>query len=80
MAEVGAMAKPNTVVDQRPKREPEEGVLLAVALAAALVEYRRHKERQGGQSSLGHNGTNWRVMARWEQLSRPAGRKVRGLK
>lgn len=70
MAEFGVMAKPDTVVEEEPRGEPEEGVLLAVALAAALVEYRQHRERQNGHSSPGRNGTNWRMMSRWEQLSR----------
>jgi hypothetical protein len=47
--------------------ELEEGQLLAAALVAVLVEYKRHV-RQSDEESSPDTWANWRVMSRWEQL------------
>jgi hypothetical protein len=75
MVELGVITEIGTVVEEGPRREPEEGELLAVALAAALVEYQRHTKQQKEHESPGHNGTNWRMMSRWEQLTQQAAHK-----
>jgi hypothetical protein len=46
----------------------EEGHLLAAALAAALVEYRRYVGQRHGHASRASSGSNWQMVARLEQL------------
>jgi hypothetical protein len=46
----------------------EEGVLLAAALAATLVEYRHHVGKHSGHGKRKRSEANWRTIGRWEQL------------
>ena len=55
-----------------------EGPLLAAALAATLLEYRRYAERRSGANGTGSGGATWRTLSRLEQLVRPAHHTVRG--
>ncbi len=48
-----------------------EGALLAAALAATLVEYRRHVRQRAAHLGAEGAGSNWQMMARLEQLRRP---------
>ncbi len=55
-------------VEEREQKAAGEGELLAAALAATLVEYRRYVEgRRDGRQGAG-SGANWQTIARLEQL------------
>lgn len=45
-----------------------EDSLLVAAVAAALVEYRRHVAQASGQDSTDPARSNWRIMTRVSQL------------
>ncbi|MFC2031159.1 hypothetical protein ACFLWA_10560 [Chloroflexota bacterium] len=60
--------KPVGPLGTPPSLDPEDGVLLAAALAATLVEYRHHIGRQPGHGNGNQAGVNWRTLGRWEQL------------
>jgi hypothetical protein len=45
-----------------------EGPLLAVAIAATLVEYRRYAGQRAGQDDPNGSKSNWRTVVRLEQL------------
>lgn len=75
MAELGARSKLKSSAREGSQDHLEEGSMLAAALAAALVEYRRHTKRRNGHTGSIGEGANWRVMARMEQLARPAPRR-----
>ena len=51
-----------------PAAVADEGPVLLAALAAALVEYRRHVEPANPHSTPEGVGSNWRSLARWDQL------------
>jgi hypothetical protein len=56
------------VVEEREEMEVEQGPLLAAALAAALVEYRRHVRQRNGYAEPDNSRTNWHMVSRLEQL------------
>jgi hypothetical protein len=60
--EIGAVAEERLAVDV------EQGPLLAAALAAALVEYRRYVRQQNKHAGPDSSRTNWRIVSRLEQL------------
>jgi hypothetical protein len=62
------MYKSETQLEERLAGMPEDALLLAAALTAALVEYRRqtHHGRKHWHASAAR--ANWRSIARWEQL------------
>jgi hypothetical protein len=66
------------VVEERAPLRIEEGQVLAAALGATLVEYRRYVERRSGANDAGSSGATWRAISRLEQLVRPAHHTVRG--
>lgn len=75
MAELGTRSTLKSLSKEESRDRLEEGSLLAAALVAALVEYRRHTERRNGHTNSMGESTNWRVMARMEQLARRAPRR-----
>jgi hypothetical protein len=68
MATVALMSEPQVMAEERLGMNVSEGPLLAAALAAALVEYRRCLGRRDGQTKDEDGGANWRMVARLEQL------------
>ncbi|MEJ2209995.1 MAG: hypothetical protein P8129_13275 [Anaerolineae bacterium] len=52
-----------------PADDSEEGRLLACALAAALLEYRRHLRGQDDDTEAAGPAVEWRLLARWEQMA-----------
>jgi hypothetical protein len=46
----------------------DEGLVVAAALAAALLEYRRHKGETATEELEPGGGARWRLMARLDQL------------
>jgi hypothetical protein len=46
----------------------EEGPMMAAALAAVLVEYRRYLRQHEGHDGPANSGTNWQMVGRLEQL------------
>ena len=46
----------------------ESNPLLAAAIAALLVEYQRYTDQPGDHENPQSTQTNWRLLARWEQL------------
>jgi hypothetical protein len=57
-----------TMTDGLSWVEPDEGALLAAALAATLVEYRRYVGQSEGHLGPAGAKANWRMAARLEQL------------
>jgi hypothetical protein len=45
-----------------------EDAHLVAALAATLVEYRRHLKQSDGNTGAENSGHNWRMVSRLEQL------------
>jgi hypothetical protein len=66
------MVRVDTVTESRTIDKEREGAVLAAALAATLVEYRRHVGRQNVHEAPEHTGANWRMVARIEQLRGPS--------
>jgi hypothetical protein len=58
----------NETVQEQPKVDWEDQALLAAALAAALVEYRRHVRQRSMAEHTTSAENNWRTMACWERL------------
>ncbi len=58
---------PDALTGELSQAEREREVLLA-ALAAALVEHRKHVDPENRTGRASGTGGNWRTMARWEQL------------
>ena len=61
------------IVESRTNERPRvvqdgDGPLLAVAIAATLVEYQRYADQRTGHEDLDSTGTNWRTVVRLEQL------------
>ena len=46
----------------------EHNPLLAVAIAALLVDYRRSADQQDDPKESPRTQAHWRLLARWEQL------------
>ena len=68
MADHEVKTKPGVPVKTPASMDPEEGMLLAAALAATLVEYRHHVGQHPGYGARNRVGANWRTLGRWEQL------------
>lgn len=68
MIQLRMRTKPDTSTSSRSWASSEEGTLLAAALAATLVEYRRTAGQSNERVRSEGPGTNWRTMARLEQL------------
>jgi hypothetical protein len=49
----------------------DEGLRLAAALAAVLLEYRQQRREAAADSPAPAGGPRWRMMARFEQLQGP---------
>lgn len=68
------MPEPSTLIrleketEARPWSAQGEEALLVAALAATLVEYRRHVNKRNDDIDLNKAGANWRMVARMEQL------------
>jgi hypothetical protein len=68
MDEVSLRVELNTVSESRPWTDQGEETLLAAALAATLVEYRRYAGERNEHTGPNGANANWRLMARMEQL------------
>jgi hypothetical protein len=60
--------EPQTRTETWPGADVEQGPLLAAALAAALVEYRRYVGQKSGHAGPDGDRTNWQMAGRLEQL------------
>jgi hypothetical protein len=58
----------STATESHPWTDQGEDLLLAAALAATLVEYRRCVGERNEHTSPDGANANWRLMARMEQL------------
>ncbi len=62
----------NTVAESRTREDlwvdREDKPLLAAAVAALLVEYQRYTSQGDDHEDPRGAQTNWRMLARWEQL------------
>jgi hypothetical protein len=67
MFESKVMEESGALTGDVPQTAREREALLA-ALAATLVEYRRHVDSEDGDSGAPGRGGSWRTLARWEQL------------
>jgi hypothetical protein len=68
MTTSGMVREPGLLVEEELQAGAE--TVLAAALAATLVAYRRHKEKQNGRTDSRGAGSRWRTMARLEQMVR----------
>ena len=68
MADHEVKTRPRVPVKTPSSMDPEEGMLLAAALAATLVEYQNHVGQHSGHGNGNQVGANWRTIGRWEQL------------
>lgn len=68
MKETNTAAHTKVTMQELPGAASEDQVLLAAALAAVLVEYRRHVRQRGLDERSTSAGNNWRMMACWERL------------
>jgi hypothetical protein len=68
MVEFSVRTESKLATEEAPGIGLDEGPLLAAAVAAALVEYRRHVKQYAGHSNLEGSGSNWRMVTRFEQL------------
>lgn len=68
MVELRTRNKQVTMTTSRPWPASDDGALLAAAIAATLVEYRRTALQRNGQTRAECAGPNWRTMARLEQM------------
>jgi hypothetical protein len=67
MTQLRARNEPETVTNSQTRLANDDRALLAAALAATLVEYRRAARQRNGQARAQPAGPNWRTMARLEQ-------------
>jgi hypothetical protein len=58
-------------VETRAARDGEGGRLLAVALTAALLEYRRQVQNPSIDAPVAESAVEWRLLGRWEQMAQP---------
>jgi hypothetical protein len=56
----------------------EGGRLLAAALTAALLEYRRQVQNPDGDAEAAGPAVEWRLFTRWEQMALSARGRGRG--
>ncbi len=56
----------------------ESGRLLAAALTAALLEYRRLVQSPDRDAEAARPAVEWRLLARWEQMALPVRSEGRG--
>ena len=68
MADHKVKTKSGVPVKTPASMDPEEGMLLAAALAATLVEYQNYVGQHPGYRTRSPVGANWRTIGRWEQL------------
>ncbi len=68
MTASGIVREPRLLVEEDLQIGAE--AVLAAALAATLVAYRRHLKEQNGRTDSGRAGSHWRTMARLEQMVR----------
>jgi hypothetical protein len=68
MAEPSTRTKLSVSIEKRSPSGGGEEKLLVAALAAAMVEYRRYVAQRNGKNDPQRAGSNWRMMARVEQL------------
>lgn len=68
MIESSVRVKSNRMVEAPSWTAHDEESLLVAALAATLVEYRRHVGQRNASTRSEGAGPNWRMMARLEQL------------
>ncbi len=74
MVRIKRMAEPDQGIEAGLRiEEPswpvlDEELLLAAAVAAAMVDYRR-QARQGNYSNLQDTRATWRTLGRWTQLA-----------
>jgi hypothetical protein len=69
MSEERMMSESKPLLEMGSQTGPDEESLLAVVLAAALVEYRQQASRRNGNTTPAGAATNWRMMTRLEQLA-----------
>lgn len=55
-------------IDERTRTEPQERLELLAAVATALLEYQRRAPKVDSAIWRPAAKTQWRTMARWEQL------------
>ena len=65
--ESNMIAEPKTRENPRDVQEGD-GPLLAVAIAATLVEYQRYANQRAEHENTNGMRTNWRTVVRLEQL------------
>jgi hypothetical protein len=68
MDEVSLRTELSTAAESHPWTEQGEEILLAAALAATLVEYRRYVGERNEHTNPHGATANWRLMTRTEQL------------
>jgi hypothetical protein len=68
MAQSETVATTEAMPVERTQSVLGEEPLLAVALAAALLEYRHHVQQRSLQTGVEGAGENWRLVARFERL------------
>jgi hypothetical protein len=61
-------AKPDRTIDDSAWSVESEDPLLVAAVAAALVEFRRHVGQANGQGAPDPTRSNWRIVTRVAQL------------
>jgi hypothetical protein len=61
-------AKPDRTIDERAWSVESEDPLLVAAVAAALVEFRRHVGQVNDQVEAAPTRSNWRIVTRVTQL------------
>ena len=65
-------------VTTRAAPDEEGGRLLAAALTAVLLEYRRQVQTRDGDAGVPEPAVEWRLLARWEQMAPPVRSAARG--
>lgn len=68
MAESRVKIRSDVAQRTQPFAGQGEDAHLVAALAATLVEYRRHLKQRNGDTETESSGHNWRMVSRLEQL------------
>jgi hypothetical protein len=68
MVEPRIRTKPDVAQRMQPLTGQGEDAHLVAALAATMVEYRRHLRQTTGSTGADSSGRNWRMVSRLEQL------------